>query len=58
MSIGEPLFEAKVEVLGEYVKHHVEEEESELIPECREAKMDLKALGEQLAMRKRELMGG
>lgn len=57
MSVGEPLFDAKVKVLGEYVKHHVEEEETELFPECREAKMDLKALGEKLAMRKMELLG-
>lgn len=56
MSVGEPLFDAKVKVLGEYIKHHVEEEETELFPECRDAKMDLKALGEQLAMRKQELM--
>lgn len=56
MSVGEPLFDAKVKVLGEYIAHHVEEEESELFPECRDAKMDLKALGEQLAMRKQELM--
>jgi len=53
---GEPLFDAKVKVLGEYVAHHVEEEESEMFPECRDAKMDLKALGEQLAARKAELM--
>lgn len=56
MSVGEPLFDAKIKVLGEYIKHHVEEEETELFPECRDAKMDLKALGEQLAMRKQELM--
>ena len=56
MTVGEPLFDAKVKVLGEYIKHHVEEEESELFPECRDAKMDLKALGEQLLMRKQELM--
>ena len=56
MSVGEPLFDAKVKVLGEYIKHHVEEEESELFPECRDADMDLKAIGEQLAARKSELM--
>lgn len=56
MSVGEPLFDAKIKVLGEYIKHHVEEEETELFPECRDAKMDLKALGEQLAIRKQELM--
>lgn len=54
---GEPLFDAKVKVLGEYVNHHVEEEEGELFPECREAKMDLLALGEAMKARKEELMG-
>ena len=56
MNVGEPLFDAKVKVLGEYIKHHVEEEESELFPECRDADMDLKAIGEQLAARKSELI--
>jgi hemerythrin superfamily protein len=54
--VGDPLFDAKVTVLGEYINHHVEEEEKELFPECRSSKMDLKALGEQLAARKAELM--
>jgi hemerythrin superfamily protein len=54
---GEPLFDAKVKVLGEYIRHLVEEEESELFPECRASDMDLKALGQQLAARKAELMG-
>ena len=54
--VGEPLFDAKVKVLGEYIDHHVEEEEKEMFPECRSSDMDLKALGEQLAARKAELM--
>lgn len=54
--VGEPLFDAKVTVLGEYINHHVEEEESELFPECRASDMDLKALGAALAARKAELM--
>lgn len=54
--VGEPLFDAKVTVLGEYIDHHVQEEEKELFPECRASDMDLKALGEQLAARKAELM--
>ena len=56
--VGEPLFDARVTVLGEYIKHHVEEEEKELFPECKSSDMDLKALGEQLAARKAELMAG
>lgn len=56
MKPGEPLFDAKVKVLGEQINHHVEEEEHELFPEARAAKMDLAALGEQLAARKKALM--
>lgn len=55
-SVGEPLFDARVTVLGEYVAHHVEEEEKELFPECRASEMDLKALGQKMAERKAELM--
>lgn len=54
--VGDPLFDARVTVLGEYVAHHVEEEEKEIFPECRASDMDLKALGQQLARRKEELM--
>jgi hemerythrin superfamily protein len=56
MSADDELYDAKVKVLGEYVEHHVQEEEGELFPQCREAGMDLAALGEELAARKSELM--
>jgi len=49
-------FDAKVQVLGEQIDHHVKEEEDELFPEVRKADIDTKALGEQLAGGKRELM--
>ena len=48
-------FDAKVQVLSEQIEHHVEEEEGELFKEVRKADIDLKALGEQLAQRKKEL---
>jgi hypothetical protein len=56
MKAGDRLFDAKITVLGEYVNHHVEEEESEMFPESRNSELDLKALGVQLAERKAELI--
>jgi hemerythrin superfamily protein len=52
----DPLYDAKVKVLGEYIDHHVKEEESELFPQTRRAKLDMKALGERLVQRKADLM--
>ena len=56
MKPGQPLYDAKVKVLSEQVRHHVEEEESELFPEVRETRIDLDALGAKLANRKAELL--
>jgi hypothetical protein len=56
MNPGDALYDAKVKVLGDQVRHHVEEEESELFPECEAAKMDLDALGAQMTKRKAELL--
>lgn len=56
MDAGDDLFDAKVKVLGEQIKHHIEEEESELFPELDGAKIDLEAIGEQLTRRKQELL--
>jgi hemerythrin superfamily protein len=52
---GEDLWDAKVTVLGEYIKHHVKEEQTEMFPKVRKTKLDLRALGEQLAQRKEQL---
>jgi len=56
MSPDDDLYDAKVKVLGEYVNHHVEEEEGEMFPQCRDAGMDLAGLAATIAERKAELL--
>jgi hemerythrin superfamily protein len=56
MKPGQPLYDARMKVLGEQVRHHVEEEESDVFPEARAAGMDLVAIGAALAARKAELL--
>jgi hemerythrin superfamily protein len=55
---GSGLFDAKVTVLGEYVKHHVKEEQQEMFPKARKSGLDLQALGERLLQRKQQLQQG
>ena len=52
-------YDAKVKVLSEEINHHVKEEEKPggIFTQARKAGMDLDALGERLAARKKELMG-
>jgi hemerythrin-like domain-containing protein len=55
MKPGDDLFDAKVTVLGEYIKHHVKEEHEDMFPKVRKTKLDLKELGMRMAFRKQEL---
>jgi hemerythrin superfamily protein len=55
---GENMWEAKVSVLSEMIKHHVHEEEMRdgMFARARKSDMDLDDIGMKLARRKRELM--
>lgn len=57
MDPEDPMYDAKVTVLGEYINHHVEEEETEMFPEVRESKeLDLRELAGKFSARKEEIL--
>jgi hypothetical protein len=53
---GTSTYAAAFTVLGEYVDHHVQEEETQVFKQARKARLDLEALGERLRARKEELL--
>jgi hemerythrin superfamily protein len=53
---NENLYDAKVTVLGEQIVHHVKEEEGEMFPQAKKAKVDTGALGATMLKRKMALM--
>jgi hemerythrin superfamily protein len=56
MKPDDPLYDAKVVVLGEYIDHHVKEERNEMFPKARASKVDLVKMRDALQTRKEELM--
>jgi hypothetical protein len=48
--------DAKFTVLSENVRHHIKEEENEMLPKAREMKLDFEALGQQMLERKKKLL--
>ena len=57
MKPGDDHFGAKFKVLAESVKHHIEEEETEMLPKAEDADLDQERLGEEMTERKEELQG-
>ncbi|MGC1303454.1 MAG: hemerythrin domain-containing protein [Caulobacteraceae bacterium] len=58
MKPGDEFYDAKVKVLGEYIKHHVKEEEQPggIFAQAKKGDEDLDAMGKRLKARKQELM--
>jgi hemerythrin superfamily protein len=55
MEPDDDLYDAKVTVLGEEIRHHVEEEEKEMFPKVKKARVDIDQLGRQMSKRKEVL---
>jgi len=55
MQEDDPNYHATFKVLGEYVRHHVGEEENAMFPAARRAGLDLEALGARMRERRQEL---
>jgi hemerythrin superfamily protein len=53
----EGMRDARVKVMGEYIRHHVEEEEGQIFKAAKKVDLDLEELGRQMDARKRQLKG-
>jgi hemerythrin superfamily protein len=58
MTGSEDHFDAKFTVLAESVRHHMEEEEGQILPKAEELGLDLEALGQRMLQRKQVILSG
>ena len=56
MAASDPMYDAVVTVLGEYINHHIEEEQNEIFPRAQKSKMDLEEIGLEIVERKEALI--
>jgi hemerythrin-like domain-containing protein len=57
MPEDDPNYHATFKVLGEYVRHHIREEESEMFPAARKSGLDFAALAARMRERREDLTG-
>lgn len=50
------MYDARVRVMSEFVKHHVKEEQTEMFPKAKKTRLDMHALGAEMASRKAQLL--
>jgi hypothetical protein len=50
------VFDARIEVMCEYVERHVKEEQNEMSPKAKSAGLDMVGLGAKFSERKAELL--
>ena len=55
MQPDDDLYDAKFTVLGEYVRHHIEEEQNRIFPVIKKGNIDLESLGQNILERREEL---
>ena len=50
------MYDARVKVMGEFVKHHVKEEQNEMFPKAAKTRLDMVALRDEMLARREALM--